>query len=61
MGSSYRPAKIDQDLEQLFELIRDNFSEARPLLESLKDRIEGASPDLVRAEALLHRKEVLGK
>ncbi len=61
LGSSYRPKEIEKDMERLFELIRENTKEARKLLNDLKIRIEGDSPDLVRAETLLHRREVLGK
>ncbi|RLC06967.1 MAG: ATP-binding protein, partial [Deltaproteobacteria bacterium] len=61
LGSSYRPKEIEKDMERLFELIREDTKEARKLLENLKTRIEGDSPDLVRAETLLHRREVFGK
>jgi len=60
-GSSYRPEGIDLDIQKLFELIRDDRKAARQLLDELKNTVEGASPELVRAEALLHRREVIGK
>lgn len=59
LGSSYRPKEIETDILRLFELIREDTQAARELLEDLKQRIEGDSPELVRAEALLHRREVL--
>lgn len=61
LKSKYRPADIDLDFEKLFELIKKDKKAARKLLSDLKNRIEGATPDLVHAEALLHRREVLGK
>ncbi len=61
LGSSYRPKEIEKDIERLFDLIRKDTKKARKLLDDLKARIEGDSPDLVRAETLLHRREVLGK
>ena len=60
-GSSYRPKEIEKDMERLFELIRKDTRKARKLLDKLKIRIEGESPDLVRAETILHRREVMGK
>lgn len=59
LGSSYRPKNIEADIQRLFDLIRADVTAARKLLDELKQRIEGESPDLVRAEALLHRREVL--
>jgi predicted ATP-binding protein involved in virulence len=61
MGSSYRPDDIDQKIKHLFELIREDTVKARKLLNELKTEIEGDSPDIVRAEVLLHRREVLNK
>ena len=61
LGSKYRPADIDQDFTNLFNLIKEDTKSARKLLSELKNKVEGATPDLVRAEALLHRREVMGK
>ncbi len=59
MGSDYRPKNIDKDINRLFALIREDTSEARTLLSRLKAEIEGESPDIVRAQILLHRKEMM--
>ena len=61
MGSSYRPKEIDKHIHHLFEVIRQDTSEARELLNQLKSEVEGDSPDLVRAETLLHRREVMNQ
>ena len=61
LGSSYRPQNIDEDIKRLFNLIRQDTSMARKLLNRLKSEIEGESPDLVRAQTLLHRREVMNK
>jgi hypothetical protein len=60
MGTSNRPSTIEKDINRLFDLIRKDVKKARKLLEKLKNKVEGESPELVRAEALLHRREVLG-
>lgn len=60
MGTSYRPSNIEKDINRLFGLIRKDVKRARKLLERLKSKVEGESPELVRAETLLHRREVLG-
>lgn len=60
-GSKYRPEEIDQDFVNLFDLIKGDKKAARNLLSELKNKIEGDTPDLIRAEALLHRREVMGK
>jgi len=60
MGTSYRPSNIEKDINRLFDLIRKDVEKARKLLEKLKSKVEGESPELVRAETLLHRREVLG-
>jgi predicted ATP-binding protein involved in virulence len=59
LGSSYRPKDIEADIQRLFDLIRDDIDAARTLLEELMQKIEGESPELMRAESLLHRREVL--
>ncbi len=59
MGSSYRPEYIDRKIKLLFNMIREDTIEARKLLNELKTEIEGESPDIVRAEVLLHRREVM--
>ncbi|MCP4349917.1 MAG: AAA family ATPase [Desulfobacterales bacterium] len=59
MGSSYRPEHIDRDINLLFDLIRNDTVKARKLLDKLRSEIEGESPDLVRAQVLIHRREVM--
>ena len=61
MESSYRPEYIDRKIKLLFNMIREDTIEARKLLNELKTEIEGESPDIVRAEVLLHRREVMKK
>ena len=59
MGSDYRPKNIDKDISRLFALIREDTSEARTLLSRLKAEIEGESTDIVRAQILLHRRDMM--
>ena len=61
MGSSSRPKNIDEDIKRLFNLIRQDTGIARKLLNKLQSEVEGESPDLVRAQTLLHRREVMNK
>ncbi|MCG8633005.1 MAG: AAA family ATPase [Desulfobacterales bacterium] len=61
MRSSYRPIEIDEKINRLFRLIREDTVKARALLNELKNVIEGDSPDIVRAEVLLHRREVMNQ
>jgi len=61
MGSVYRPEHIDRKFRLLFDTIRKDTVEARNILNELKSEIEGESPDIVRAELLLHRREVMNK
>ncbi|MDM8517089.1 AAA family ATPase [Desulfobacterales bacterium HSG16] len=61
MRSSYRPKQIENDIHLLFELLRKDTDAARKLLNKLKLEIEGESPDLVRAQTLLHRREIMKK
>ncbi len=58
-GSQDRPKIIARDIDKLFELVSSDIKSARELLDDLKNRVEGAVPDLVRAEALLHRLETM--
>ena len=56
-----RPQEIKEGFKQLFLAIQQNdLAEARLLLSRLRQQI-GHDPDLVKADALIHRKEVLGK
>ena len=61
LGSNYRPREIDEDIHRLFGLINHDTGKARRLLDELRTRVEGESPDLVRAETLLHRREMSSK
>lgn len=59
--SSYRPSEVEQSFQRLYCLIDEDPKEARQLLNSLVNEIEGNSPELVRAEVMLHRKESKAK
>lgn len=61
MEASKRPIRIEEDLSTLFELLeRNELASARALLDSLKNTAPGL-PELAGAEALLRRKEVIGR
>lgn len=56
-----RPSIIQEGLTEIFTLINNNnFSTARVKIGKLKLEI-GEDPDLVRAEVLIKRKEIIGK
>ena len=61
MNVSERPAEMKQRFDELFSLIDNNQLEpARKLIAELKEVIH-ADPDLVKAETIIRRKEILGK
>lgn len=61
MEASKRSTSIEQELSTLFELLeRNDLARARVLLDSLKNAAPGL-PELAGAEALLKRKEVVGR
>jgi predicted ATP-binding protein involved in virulence len=61
MGVSARPPEIRDDIRELFRYIDESqFEKARDLVLDLRDKI-GEDPDLVRAEVLIRRKEIIGK
>ncbi|MEI6207586.1 MAG: hypothetical protein WCP20_12460 [Desulfuromonadales bacterium] len=61
MNVSERPAEMKQRFDELFTLIDNNQLEpARKLIAELKEVIH-ADPDLVKAETIIRRKEILGK
>jgi predicted ATP-binding protein involved in virulence len=61
MGADSRPSKIEARLAELFQTIeRNDFARAHGLLLGLTADTPGL-PELVRAEMLLKRKEVLGR
>ena len=56
-----RPAEMKKRFDELFALIDNNQLEpARKLIVELKEVIH-ADPDLVKAETIIRRKEILGK
>ena len=61
MEASKRSVGVEQELSSLFELLeRNDLTSARALLGSLKTTVPGL-PELAGAEALLKRKEVIGR
>lgn len=61
MGVPERPAEMKKRFDKLFTLIDNNQLEpARQLITELKGVIH-ADPDLVKAETIIRRKEILGK
>jgi len=62
LGVASRPDDIKNELHELYILIqKDNFKKAKELIVKLNDKIEGREPELVKAEVLIKRKEILGK
>lgn len=56
-----RPNEVESDLDTIFRAINaGKLEEARNLISSLKEKI-GTDPELVKAEVLIKRKELLGK
>ncbi|MCM2496026.1 AAA family ATPase [Burkholderia glumae] len=61
MGASQRPIAVEEQLSELFEALeRNELTRARTLLVDLTSTAPGI-PELAGAEALLKRKEVLGR
>lgn len=61
MGVSARPQEIRDGIRELFRYIDESqFEKARDLVLDLREKI-GEDPDLVRAEVLIRRKEIIGK
>lgn len=61
MDADPRPTEVEQGLSELFKCIEQNkLNDARYLLNDLKERIPGL-PELTGAEALIKRKEVIGR
>jgi len=61
MGADARPAEVERDLSALFSsLERNELAAARERLDALKQRAPGIA-ELAGAEALLRRKEILGR
>lgn len=62
LGVESRPLLIKNELHQLFKLIQDkDLEKARKLMQKLETEIEGREPDLVKANVLIQRKEILDK
>lgn len=62
LGVESRPLFIKNELHKLFQLIQNkDLQKAKELMRKLEDEIEGREPDLVKANVLIQRKEVLGK
>ncbi len=60
MGTSSRPQKIMEDLQQLFELIdRGNLDDARQLRDRIAEEMEDQDPEFTKADWLIERKEIL--
>lgn len=56
-----RPDKVSSELNEVYEYInRGRFADARQMITALKDEI-GEDPELVKAEVLIKRKEIIGK
>ena len=56
-----RPDKVSSKLSEVYEYInRGRFADARQMIAALKDEI-GEDPELVKAEVLIKRKEIIGK
>jgi len=57
-----RPLEIKKELHKLFKLIQNgDLDKAREIMSELEDKIEGREPELVKANVLIKRKEILGK
>ncbi|MDO8609393.1 MAG: AAA family ATPase [bacterium] len=62
LGVESRPLLIKKELHQLFKLIQEqNLEKAKKLMHKLENEIEGREPELVKANVLIQRKEILGK
>ena len=62
LGVDARPSEIKEDLHRLFKLIQDmKLKEAKELMSELENKIEGREVELVKANVLIKRKEILGK
>ena len=56
-----RPDQVSENLHNLYlEIDKGNFPEARQIIKEMKAKI-GEDPELVKAEVLIKRKEIIGK
>ena len=57
-----RPSEVKEGLHELFKIIQqDNLDGAKLKIKELANIIEGSESELFKAEALIKRKEILGK
>jgi len=62
LGVDARPSDIKKELHQLFKFIQEmKLKEAKELMNRLENKIEGREVELVKANVLIKRKEILGK
>lgn len=62
LGVESRPLVIKKELHKLFQLIQDkDLKKAKELMQQLENEIEGREPELVKANVLIQRKEILDK
>lgn len=62
MGTSERPVEVKEILRRYFELIaRNQWEDAALLRKELEDKIGKDEPELVKADVLLRRKEIIGR
>ena len=62
LGVEARPLEIKTKLEQLYTIIQNgDLESAKNLMDTLDKKIEGREPELVKANVLIKRKEILGK
>jgi len=62
LGVASRPEDIKEELHDLYVLIqKQELKKAKELISKLENQIEGREPELVKAEVLIKRKEILGK
>ena len=56
-----RPTQVSNDLHRIYEMIDSNdLDEAKQQIATIRQKI-GDDPDLVKAEVLIRRKELIGK
>jgi predicted ATP-binding protein involved in virulence len=61
LGVEARPLEIKKELARLFQLIQDSkIGESKELMFELENTIEGREVELVKANILIKRKEILG-
>jgi predicted ATP-binding protein involved in virulence len=62
LGVSKRPQEIQEQMSELFRTINNNdLDSAKEIVRELGDRIGIAEPELVKAEATIKRREIIGR